>query len=131
MAEKIEMNGMTYMTEFERGLLPQIAECPAAFLRAPNPSEEFMRAAVFLNPHVLRFIDNQSHMVRMIAAKSDYTTEPMIHGITPEIRAALDKKNTRGIMGADLSHQDLELYAHLMNVMKFGPAAGHLYPRKR
>lgn len=131
MAEKIKMNGMTYMTEAERRLLPQIAECPAAFLRAPNPSEEFMRAAVFLNPHVLRFIDNQSHMVRMIAAKLDYTTEPAIHGITPEIRAALNKKNTHGIMGADLSHQDLELYAHLMNVMKFGPAAGHLYPRKR
>lgn len=131
MAEKIEMNGMTYMTEAERQLLPQIAECPAAFLRAPNPSEEFMRAAAFLNPHVLRFIDNQSHMVRMIAAKLDYTTEPMIHGITPEIRVALNKKNTHGIMGADLSHQDLELYAHLMNVMKFGPAAGHLYPRKR
>lgn len=131
MAEKIEMNGMTYMTEFERQPLPQIAECPAAFLRAPNPSEEFMRAAAFLNPHVLRFIDNQSHMVRMIAAKLDYTTEQMIHGITPEIRAALNKKNTHGIMGADLSHQDIELYAHLMNVMKFGPAAGHLYPRKR
>ncbi len=131
MAEKIKMNGMTYMTEFERGLLPQIAECPAAFLRAPNPSEEFMRAAVFLNPHVLGFIDNQSHMVRMIAAKLDYTTEPMIHGITPEIRAALDKKNTRGIMGADLNRREIEEYANAMNVMKFGFAAEHLYPRKR
>ena len=92
MAEKIEMNGMTYMTEFERGLLPQIAECPAAFLRAQNPSEEFMRAAVFMNTYFIHFIENQSHMVRMLAAKLDYTTEPMIHGITPEIRVALNKR---------------------------------------
>ena len=131
MAEKIEMNGMTYMTEFERGLLPQIAECPAAFLRAQNPSEEFMRAAVFMNTYFIHFIENQSHMVRMLAAKLDYTTEPMIHGITPEIRVALNKKNTRGIMGADLSRREIEEYANAMNVMKFGFAAEHLYPRKR
>ena len=131
MAEKIEMNGMTYMTEAERQLLPQIAEGPAVFLRAPNPSEEFMRAEAFLNPRVLRFIENQSHMVRMIAAKLNCMTEPLIRGITPEIRAALDKKNTRGVMGADLNRREIEEYANAMNVMKFGFAAEHLYPRKR
>lgn len=131
MAGKIEMNGMTYMTEAERQLLPQIAECPAAFLRAKNPSEEFMRATAFLNPRVLRFIENQSHMVRMIAAKLDCATEPLIRGITPEIRAALNKKNTRGVMGADLNRREIEEYENAMNVMKFGFAAEHLYPRKR
>jgi hypothetical protein len=55
----------------------------------------------------------------------------MIHGITPEIRVALNKNNTHGIMGADLNRREIEEYANAMNVMKFGFAAEHLYPRKR
>ena len=126
-----EMNGMTYMTEAERQLLPEIAECPAAFLRAQNPSEEFMRAAVFMNPYVIHFIENQSHMVRMLAVKLNYTRLDDVRGITPEIRAAAAKKNTRGVMGANLTRRELEEYANAINVMKFGFAAEHLYPRKR
>ena len=128
-----EMNGITtHMTEAERRLLRTLKQHPTVIPTLPcYPSDEFMCAAAFLNPHVLGAFSNQNPVACMIAAKLDYTTEPLIHGITPEIRAALDEKNTHGIMGADLSHQDIELYAHLMNVMKFGPAAGHLYPRKR
>ena len=80
------------MTEEERQLLPEIVKDPAAFLRVKKPSEEFMRAAVFLNPRALQFIENQSHMVRMIAAKLNCATEPWIRGITPKIQAALNKK---------------------------------------
>ncbi len=126
-----EMNGMTYMTEAERQLLPEIAECPTAFLRAQNPSEEFMRAAVIMNPHVLRFITNQSHMVRMLAVKLDCERLQDVQGITPEIRAAAEKGNTRGIMGADLTHREIEECANAFNVMKLGFAAETLYPRKR
>ena len=126
-----EMNGMTYMTEAERQLLPEIAECPAAFLRAPNPSEEFMRAAVFMNPYVIHFIENQSHMVRMLAVKLNSGTFDDVRGATPEIRAAAAKKNTRGVMGADLTRRELEEYANAINVMKFGCVTEHLYPRKR
>lgn len=120
-----------YMTEEERQLLHEIAKDAAAFLRAKNPSEEFKLAATFVNPYVLRFIENQSHMVRMIAAKLNCATEPLIHGITPEIRAALNKKNTRGIIGADLSRREIEEYANAMNVMKYGFAVEVLYKRAR
>ena len=84
-----------------------------------------------MNPHVIRFIENQSHMVRMLAVKLNYKTLDDVRGVTPKIRAAAAKKNTRGVMGADLTQPELEEYANAINVMKFGFAAEHLYPRKR
>jgi len=116
-----EINGMTYMTEAERKILPEIEECPAKFLQVQNPSEEFMRAAVIKNPYVIHFIDNQSYMVRMLAVKLDHRRLEDIRGITPEIRMAVAQKNTRGIAGANFNSRELEEYANAYNVMKFGP----------
>ena len=126
-----EMNGITYMTETERQLLSEIKECPAAFLRAQNPSEEFMRAAVIMNPYVIHFIANQSHMVRMLAVKLDCERLQDVQGITPEIRAAAKKGNRRGIMGADLTRREIEEYANAFNVMKYGFVAEVLYKKQR
>ncbi len=118
----MEPNGMTYMTDAERKILSQIAEHPELILQLKNaPSEEFLRAAVFENPYVIRFVHNQSFMVRMLAVKLNYKMLQYVNGVTPEIRRAAMEKNDRGIMGANLTHDELEVYANAQNVKKFGP----------
>ena len=115
------MNGMTYMTDAEWKILPQIAEHPEQILQLKNaPSEEFLRVAVFENPYVIRFVHNQSFMVRMLAVKLNYKMLQYVNGTTPEILRAAARKNDRGIMGANLTHDELEVYANAQNVKKFG-----------
>ena len=115
-----EMNGMSYMTEQERQILPRVHEFPAIVAQMTAPSEEFLRAAVFENPYIIRFVHNQSFVLRMLAVKLDYKTLKYVNGITPEIRRAAAAKNESGIMGADLDRRELEIYANAQNVKKFG-----------
>ena len=117
----MEPNGMTYMTDAERKILPQIAEHPELVAQMRNPSEEFLRAAVFENPYIIRFVHNQSFMVRMLAVKLNYKMLQYVNGVTPEIRAAATMHNEGGVMGANLTHDELEVYANAFNVKKFGP----------
>ena len=117
----MEPNGMTYMTDAERKILPQIAEHPELVAQMRNPSEEFLRAAVFENPYIIRFVHNQSFMVRMLAVKLNYKMLQYVNGVTPEIRAAATMHNESGVMGANLTHDELEVYANAFNVKKFGP----------
>lgn len=118
----MEPNGMTYMTDAERKILPQIAEHPERILQLKNtPSEEFLRAAVFENPYIIRFVHNQSFIVRMLAVKLNYKMLQYVNGVTPEIRAAATMHNEGGVMAANLTRDELEIYANAFNVKKFGP----------
>lgn len=117
-----EPNGMTYMTDEERKILSTLKQHPTNILTLSHcPSEEFLLAAVFENPYIIRFIHNQSFMLRMLAVKLDYKTLQYVNGVTPEIRRAAAKRNERGVMGADLTRKELEIYANAFNVKKFGP----------
>ena len=116
-----EPNGITYMTDAERKILPQIKDNPTLVAQMSNPSEEFLLAAVFESPYIIRFIHNQSFMLRMLAVKLDYKTLKYGNGTTPEILRAAAAKNERGIMGANLTRDELEVYANAFNVKKFGP----------
>ena len=62
----------------------------------------------------------------MLAVKLDYNTLKYVNGQTPEILHAAAAHNDRGVMYANLTHDDLELYAHAQNVKKFGFRAGHI-----
>lgn len=115
------------MTAAEGKILRENEKCLTADVCPQNPSGEFMMAAIFLNPRAIEFFAKRTSMMCLIAAKLDCTTGNFIHKKTQKIRAALNKNNTRGVMYANLSHAEIELYGHLMNVMKFGPRAGHLY----
>lgn len=117
-----EPNGMTYMTDEERKILGTLKQHLTNILTLSHcPSEEFLLAAVFENPYIIRFIHNQSFMLRMLAVKLDYKTLQYVNGVTPEIRRAAAAKNERGVMGANLSREELEIYANAFNVKKFGP----------
>ncbi len=117
-----EPNGMTYMTEEERKILGTLKQHPTNILTLSRcPSEEFLLTAVFENPYIIRFVHNQSFMLRMLAVKLDYKALQYVNGVTPEIRRAAAKHNERGVMGADLTHNELEIYANAFNVKKFGP----------
>ena len=118
-----EPNGMTLMTESERLVLGQLQESPIAVAQMNNPSEEFLLSAVFLNPYIIRFVHNQSYLLRLLAVKLDYRTLQYVNGSAPEILMAASKHNVNGVMGADLTHDEIELYANAINVMKFGFAA--------
>ncbi|MBO4480555.1 MAG: hypothetical protein J5742_02935 [Alphaproteobacteria bacterium] len=115
-----EPNGMTYMTEQELKMLPQIKGYPALVAHMDCPSEEFLLAAVFENPYIIRFVHNQSFMLRMLAVKLDYKMLEYVNGKTPEIMRAAAKHNDRRIMGADLTRDELELYANAQNIKKHG-----------
>ena len=115
-----EILGMTYMTESERKMLPRVHDEPWVVAQMKNPSEEFLLSAVFENPHILRFVHNQSYGLRLLAVKLDYTTLDEVNGQTPEILRAAAAHNNRGVMYANLTHQELELYANAQNVKKFG-----------
>ena len=115
-----EILGMTYMTESERRMLPRVHDEPWVVAQMENPSEEFLLSAVFENPHILRFVHNQSFRLRMLAVKLDYNALQDVNGKTPEILRAAATHNDRGIMGARLTHEEIELYAHAQNVKKFG-----------
>ena len=117
-----EPNGMTYMTEEERKILGTLKQHPTNILTLSCcPSEEFLLAAVFENPYIIRFVHNQSFMLRMLAVKLGYKTLKYVNGTTPEILRAAAAKNERGIMGANLTRDELEVYANAFNVKKFGP----------
>lgn len=115
-----EPNGMTYTTDAELKILPQIENNPTLVAQMSNPSEDFLLAAVFENPFIIRFVHNQSFMLRMLAAKLDYKTLKYVNGTTPEILRAAATKNEHGVMGANLTHEELEIYANAFNVKKFG-----------
>lgn len=117
----MEINGMTYMTEKERKILPQIKDNPTLVAQMECPSEEFLRAAVFENPFIIRFVHNQSFMLRILAVKLNYKTLQYVNGLTPEIRRAAAARNERGVMHANLTPDELEVYANAQNVKKFGP----------
>lgn len=112
---------MTYMTDNELKILPQIREHPVLVAQMQNPSMEFLLAAVFENPYIIRFVHNQSFMLRILAVKLNYKTLKYVNGATPEILHAAAAKNERGVMGANLTHEELEIYANAQNVKKFGP----------
>ena len=116
-----EPNGMTYMTDAERKILPQIKDNPTLVAQMPNPSEEFLLAAVFESPYIIRFVHNQSFMLRMLAVKLNYKALKYVNGTTPEILRAAAAKNEHGVMGANLTRDELEVYANAFNVKKFGP----------
>ncbi len=115
-----EILGMTYMTEAEQKILSKIHDNPWIVAHMKNPSEEFLLSAVFENPHILRFVHNQSYELRLLAVKLDYTALNEVNGKTPEILRAAAKHNNRGVMGADLTRKEIELYANSQNVKKFG-----------
>ena len=116
-----EPNGMTYMTDEERKILGTLKKHPTNILTLSHcPSEEFLLAAVFENPYIIRFVHNQSFMLRMLAVKLDYKTLQYVNGVTPEIRRAAAKRNERGVMGADLTRDELEIYISAYNIKKFG-----------
>jgi len=115
-----EILGMTYMTETERQLLPRVRECPWIVSKIDNPSEEFLLAAVFENAHILRFVHNQNFQLRLLAVKLDYTTLDEVNGKTPEILRAAAAHNRRGVMYANLTHDEREIYENAQNVKKFG-----------
>ena len=117
----MEPNGMTYMTDNELKILPQIREHPVLVAQMSNPSEEFLLVAVCENPYIIRFVHNQSYMLRILAVKLDYKTLRYVNGVTPEILRAAAAKNERGVMGANLTREELEIYANAFNVTKFGP----------
>lgn len=115
-----EILGMTYMTESERKMLSRVHNEPWIVAQMQNPSEEFLLSSVFENPHILRFVHNQSYELRLLAVKLDYTTLDEVNGKTPEILHAAAARNNRGVMGANLTREELELYANAQNVKKFG-----------
>lgn len=119
----MEPNGMTYVTDAERAVLPRVHDFSAIVAHMENPSEEFLLAAVFENPFIIRFVHNQSFMLRMLAVKLDYKTLKYVNGTTPEILRAAAAKNERGVMGANLTRDELEVYANAQNVKKFGQRA--------
>lgn len=116
-----EPNGFTYITDAELKILPQIKDNMTLVAQMSNPSEEFLLAAVFENPYIIRFVHNQSFMLRMLAVKLDYKTLKYVNGTTPEILRAAAAKNEHGVMGANLTREELEIYANAQNVKKFGP----------
>lgn len=116
----MEPNDMTYMTEQEHKILPHIKKYPFMVTQIGAPSEEFLLSAVFENPYIIRFVHNQSFMLRMLAVKLDYRTLKYVNGVTPEILAAAAAHNTRGMMGANLTHEELEIHANAFNIKKFG-----------
>ena len=115
-----EPNGMTYMTESEMNILKRVRENPTVVAHMQNPSEEFLLAAVFENPYIIRFVHNQSHRLRLLAVKLDYTVLQYVNGYTSEILRAAAAHNNRGIMGADLTHDEIEIYANAQNIKNFG-----------
>ena len=115
-----EILGMTYMTESERQVLSHVHDNPWVVAQMKNPSEEFLLCAVFENACILRFVHNQSFRLRMLAVKLDYKALQYVNGKTPEILQAAAAHNDRGVMGASLTHEEIEFYAHAQNVKKFG-----------
>ena len=59
-------------------------------------------------------------MLRFLAVKLDYKTLKYVNGKTPEIMGAAAAHNERGVMGANLTHDEIEIYANSQNVKKFG-----------
>lgn len=117
---------MTYMTESELNILKTVRKNPTIVAHMQNPSEEFLLSAVFENPYIIRFVHNQSHRLRLLAVKLDYSVLQYVNGYTPEILHAAAAHNNRGIMGADLTHDEIEIYANAQNVKKFGLQVAHL-----
>ena len=111
---------MTLMTDSERKILQMVKDNPAIITQLSSPSEEFLLSAVFENPSIIRFVHNQSFMLRMLAVKLDYGTLKYVNGTTPEILHAAAAHNTRGIIGANLTHEELEIHANAFNIKKFG-----------
>jgi len=93
MAEKIEMNGMTYMTKEEKQLLGTLKQHPTRILTLPHcPSEEFLLMAVLENPYIIRFVTNQSFWLRMLALVLDKGVEQYVNCITPEMAKVIKSK---------------------------------------
>ena len=120
-----EPNCMTYMTEKEMQILKSVAKNPAVVARMENPSEEFLLSAVFDAPCIIRFVHNQSFRLRLLAVKLDWRVLKYVNGPTPEIIRAAGAHNERGIMGADLTHDEIEIYANAQNIKKFGAWVAH------
>ncbi|MBO4746122.1 MAG: hypothetical protein J5613_03580 [Alphaproteobacteria bacterium] len=113
-----EPNGMTYMTDSEREVLGRLKDSPVAVAQMSHPSEEFLLYAVCINPYIIRFVHNQSFLLRMLAVKLDYRTLKYVNGTTPEILKAAAKHNEKGLDGANLTKDEKKLYDRAVSIMK-------------
>ena len=93
----MEMNGMTHMTDAERKILPNVKNNPTRVAQMLAPSEEFLRAAVCINPFIIRFVHNQSFAVRMRAVCQNGLALEYVNGHTPEIEMAAVRQNGMAI----------------------------------
>ena len=83
---------MTLMTEYEQSLLERVKNSGGVFVGSEikNPSQEFLLAAIKIDPFVIRFVENQSYAVRMAAVRQNGDALQYVNVQTPEIeRAAL------------------------------------------
>jgi hypothetical protein len=120
-----EPNGMTYMTQKEMKILKSVAKNPTVVAQMENPSEEFLLSAVFDAPYIIRFVHNQSFRLRLLAVKLDWRVLRYVNGQTPEILLVAAARNERGVIGADLTHDEIEIYANAQNIKKFGAWVAH------
>ena len=119
MAEKIEMNGMTYMTEAEGQLLPKIIDTPAAILGLSRcPSHQLLLMLAILRPDAMRFVSNQDFWVRMLMVITDKAAAQYVNGMTPKIREIAESPKKYTIRDFNPPQYVLEAYDAAKNFMK-------------
>ena len=133
MAEKIEMNGMTYMTPEEWQFLPKIIDTPAAILGLSYcPSHQLLLMLAILRPYAMRFVSNQDFWVQKLMVMTDKAAAQYVKGMFPEIREIAESPKKYTIR--DFNPPQYVLEAHdaatkFMNEKIL--VTEHLSPRKR
>lgn len=119
MAEKIEMNGMTYMTPEEWQFLPKIIDNPAAILGLSCcPSHQLLLMLAILRPDAMRFVSNQDFWVQKLMVMTDKAAAQYVKGMFPEIREIAESPKKYTIYDVNPPHYVLEAWAAAKNFMK-------------
>lgn len=114
-----KMNDISRMTDAEKKILANIKEHPTLVAQMSAPSEEFMRAAVCINPFVIRFIHNQSFAVRMRAVRQNGLALEYVNGRTPEIELAAVRQNGMAIKFIKHPSRDVQIAALKQNMQSY------------
>lgn len=111
----------TKMTEYEKQLLAQVKKFKktgGVFTGADikNPSTEFLRRAVHIDPFVIRFVSNQSYDLRLRAVRQNGLALEYVNGATEEIEIAAVKQNGMAIKFIRNPSREVQMAAVKQNV---------------
>jgi len=109
---------MTQMTEYEKNLLARVKKNGGGFAgtEIKHPSTEFLRAAVVIDPFVIRFVSNQSYDLRLRAVRQNGLALEYVNVPTEEIEIAAMRQNGMAIKFIKNPSRDVQMAAIKQNM---------------